>query len=199
MKVIGLGAPDEVQIRFAATEIDVLVDLLREQRADATREAAETYAAAPPGETRAVDDRHDRLRAVEGLLLQLEEPPDDRPGAVLVGPTALMRDVVRDGARQAIRGLEEAHKRYAHHAIPNSGDALVNAAKTAKAWVATLTALDRVDRGWTSDARLLHPRPAWASEEPGARPISTRPAGEAAGRRRARQGGVRERAAGAPA
>lgn len=72
MKVIGLGSPYDVQIRFDASEVDVLVDVLRERRADATRDAASIYATTPSGETEAVDDRHNRLRAVEALLMQLE-------------------------------------------------------------------------------------------------------------------------------
>lgn len=96
MKVIGLGAPDHVRVRFDACEMDVLVDVLREQRANATRDAADTYATTPPAQTRPIDDRHARLRAVEGLLMQLEEqPPHNRPGAVLVGDTELMCDVAR--------------------------------------------------------------------------------------------------------
>jgi hypothetical protein len=91
MKVIGLGAPDDVRVRFAACELDVLVDVLREQRANATRDAADTYATTPPGQTRPIDDRHDRLRGLEGLLMQLEEQPHTRPGAVLVGETDLIR------------------------------------------------------------------------------------------------------------
>jgi hypothetical protein len=43
MKVIGLGAPDQVRVRFDSCELDVLVDVLREWRANATRDAAETY------------------------------------------------------------------------------------------------------------------------------------------------------------
>ncbi|MGH2945353.1 MAG: hypothetical protein ACRDPC_03675 [Solirubrobacteraceae bacterium] len=150
MKVIGLGAPASVRIRFDAYELDVLVDVLREQRADATRDAADTYATTPPTQTRPIDDRHDRLRAVEGLLMQLEEqPPDNRPGAVLVGETDLMCDVARDGAREALRRLQEAHERYTDDgASPQARDALVNATKTAKAWVVTLTAVDQVDHGW---------------------------------------------------
>lgn len=148
MRVIGLGAPDDVRVRFAACEIDVLVDVLREQRANGTRDAADTYATSPPGQTRAVDDRHDRLRAVEGLLMQLEEQPHTRPGAVLVGDTDLMCEVARDGAREALRRLEETHERYEGHATPQTRDALRNAARTAKACLATLTAIDRVDRGW---------------------------------------------------
>jgi hypothetical protein len=149
MKVIGLGAPDDVRIRFDACEVDLLVDVLREHRANATRDAADTYATTRPGQTRPIDDRHDRLRAIEGLLMQLEEqPPDNRPGAILVGETDLMCDLARDGTREAFRRLQEAHERYDDHAAPESRDALVTATRTAKKWVATLTALDRVDHGW---------------------------------------------------
>ncbi len=72
MKVIGLGSPDDLRVRFDATEVDVLVDVLRDLRAKATRDAAETYANTPPRETRPIDDRHDRLRGLEGLLMRLE-------------------------------------------------------------------------------------------------------------------------------
>jgi hypothetical protein len=150
MKIIGLGAPARVRIRFDACELDVLVDVLREQRADATRAAADTFATTPRGQTRPIDDRHDRLRAVEGLLTQLEEqPPDNMPGAILVGETDLMGAVARDGARKALRRLPDTHELYENDgASPQARDALVNATKTAKAWVATLTGVDRVDHGW---------------------------------------------------
>jgi hypothetical protein len=149
MKVIGLGSPDDVRVRFDACEIDVLVDVLRDQRAKATRDAADTYATTPPGQTRPIDDRHDRLRGLEGLLTQLEEqPPQNRPGAILVGDTELMCEVMRDGAREAFGRFGDAHQRYEGHPTPQSRDALLSAAKTAKAWVATLTAVDRVERGW---------------------------------------------------
>ena len=149
MKVIGLGAPQEVRVRFDACEVEVLVAVLREQRAHATRDAAQTYATTPPGQTRAIDDRHDRLRAVEGSLVQLEEqPPDNKPGAVLVADTEFVSEVVRDGAREALRQLDEAYERYEDHATPEARDALLSAATTTQAWVATLTAVDGVDQGW---------------------------------------------------
>lgn len=82
-------------------------------------------------------------------MVQLEEqPPDDRPGAVLVSDTELMSEVVRDGAREALRRLEEAHERYEDHATPEARDALLSAATTTQAWVATLTEVDGVDQGW---------------------------------------------------
>jgi hypothetical protein len=149
MKVIGLGAPDDLRVRFEACEIDVLVDALRGQRAIATRAAAETYCVAP-GQTRMVDDSHDRLRAIEALLIQVEEQPQTPEGAILVGNTQLVGEVVHAGAREALRRLAATHERYQGHTGPQSGDALLDAASTAKAWVRTLVAVDRVELGWDS-------------------------------------------------
>jgi len=73
MSAIGLGSPDELRLHVDACEIDVLVDVLREQRANATRDAAQTYATTSPEHTRTIDDHHHRLRAVEALLVQLDD------------------------------------------------------------------------------------------------------------------------------
>jgi hypothetical protein len=87
MKVIGVGAPEIVRIRFAACELDLLVDVLREQRARATLDAAETYGRVARDDTRSVDDRHDRLRALEAMLMRLEAaPPDDGGDARALRP-----------------------------------------------------------------------------------------------------------------
>lgn len=64
MKVTGLGTPESVRARFRTAEVDVLVDVLRERRAQATREAATAHETVSTS-VRSVDDRHDRLRAVE--------------------------------------------------------------------------------------------------------------------------------------
>jgi hypothetical protein len=148
MRVTGLGAPDSVRVHFRACEVDVLVDVLCEHRAQATRDAAETYATVGAGGTRAVDDRHDRLRSVDALLMQLEDQPHTGRGAVLLGETEVMCDVVHDGAREALRRLGEAHEHYEDRSSPQARDVLLDAAKTAGAWAATLTGFDRVDRGW---------------------------------------------------
>ena len=151
MKVIGLGSPNELRVAFGACELDVLVDVLRDLRAKATRDAVDTYATSVVGDTRRVDDSHDRLRSLDGLLIQLEEQPlDNRPGATVIGATPLMRDVARDGAREALERLHDAHERYEEHVTSGSREALLGAAKTARAWVTTLTAIDHVDLG--SDA-----------------------------------------------
>jgi hypothetical protein len=52
MKVIGLGSPDELRVRFDACELDVLVDVLRDLRAKATRDAVDTCATSVLGDTR---------------------------------------------------------------------------------------------------------------------------------------------------
>lgn len=149
MKVTGLGSPCDVRVRFDPCEIDVLVDVLREQRGDATRDAAGTYTTTPKAESDVVDNRHDRLRAIEELLMQLEgQPEENRPGAILLGETGLMREIARDGAWEALRQLGDTQDRYEDAATRQVGDTLLTAAETAKAWAATLTDLDRVDRGW---------------------------------------------------
>jgi hypothetical protein len=103
--------------------------------ADATRDAAQSYAPTSPGHTRAIDDHHERLRAVETLLVQLEDQPRTAGGASLVGDTQLMCDVVRDGAREALRRVTATYERYEDHASPQSRDTLLNAATTTTAWM----------------------------------------------------------------
>jgi hypothetical protein len=153
MKVIGLGSPDDVRVRFDACEIDVLVDVLRDLRAKATRDAADTYATTSPRNTRPIDDRHDRLRGLERLLIQLEEqPPDSRPGAILVGATPLIRGLAQQGAQEALERLHDAHDRYKDSVTSRSREAFLDAAETANAWVTTLTAVDQVDLAGTPDA-----------------------------------------------
>jgi len=149
MKVIGLGSPDDVRVRFTAREIDVLVDVLRDLRARATRDAAGIYATTSPCDTRPIDDRHDRLRGIEGLLMQLEEqPPESRPGAILVGATPRKRDGAHEAAREALERLRYAHERYEERVTSLSRETLHGAVETAKAWVTTLTAVEQVDLGW---------------------------------------------------
>jgi hypothetical protein len=113
MKVIGFGEPERVRIRFAAAERRILLDVVRDLRAEATVAAAETYREAGQDDARPVDARHDRLRAVEELLVQMEgESPDRHGGVALVAETPLMMDVVRAGAREALRRLNDGHERY---------------------------------------------------------------------------------------
>ena len=149
MKVIGLGSPDELRVTFDDCELDLLVDVLRDLRAKATRDTADTYAAIASCDTRRVDDRHDRLRGVDGLLIQLEEqPPNSGPGATVIGATPLIRDVASGGAREALERLHDAHEHYEEDRTSRSRESLLSAATTATAWVATLTAVDHVDLGY---------------------------------------------------
>ncbi len=148
MKVVGLGAPRSVRIRFQIRELDVLVDVLRELRARATHDASDTYARVPADDARSIDDRHDQLRAIEGMLMQLEEQrPDDTGRVVLVGETAVMEDVVRAGACEALKRLQDGHDGYPAYGGSPAGEALLDAAETAKAWLVTLIGFDHVNNG----------------------------------------------------
>lgn len=147
MKIIGYGDPRSVRIRFQTRELDVLVDVLRDLRADATQQASTTYADAP-GDERAIDDRHDQLRAIEALLIQLEEQRlDDSGRTPVTASTPVMAEVVRAGAREAIRRLGAAHDGYPGFDRDGAGDALIDAAETATAWLITLVSFDRVTNG----------------------------------------------------
>lgn len=148
MKVTGLGTPESVRARFRTAEIDVLVDVLREHRAQATREAATAHETV----STSVRSVHDRLRAVEALLMQLDDQPHTREGVVLFGDTALIGEIVRDGATQALARFVDAHQRYRERARVEAHDRLLTAAVGAQAWVATLVAFDRVNSGWLDDA-----------------------------------------------
>lgn len=147
MKVTGWGNPDQLRIRFARCEGDLLVDALRELRAEATRVAAETHASPDGRDERTVDNRHDRLRAIEGLLMQLEnQSPDAHGRVVLVGDTPVMTDVVLLGGIRALQRLAEAHDRYRDYPNARNREALLSAVNTARAWMVTLTSVDRVDQ-----------------------------------------------------
>ncbi len=147
MKVVGLGAPRRVRIRFQLCELDVLIDVLRDLRGRATRDASDTYAR-PAADEAAIDDRHNELRALEAMLMQLEQTrPDDTGRVVLVGETEVVSDVVRAGAREALKRLEARHDGYPEYGGGPAGAALVDAVETAKAWLVTLVSFDQVNNG----------------------------------------------------
>ena len=149
MKVLGLGSPDELRVRVAHSEREVLVGVLRNLRAGATRAVATVYESTPPERTRQIDDRHDHLRAIDALLVQVDQHgPNDRTEVVVVGDTELMRIVIHDSAREAIRLLQDAHASYEERLTPKTAAALIAAARAALAWTETLIAADRVDLGW---------------------------------------------------
>jgi hypothetical protein len=58
-----------------------------------------------------------------------------------------MRDVARDGVREALERLHDAHERYQEQVTSRSRESLLGAARAVKAWVTTVTAVDRVDLG----------------------------------------------------
>jgi hypothetical protein len=60
-----MGNPDQVRIRFARCEVDLLVDVLRQLRAEATRTAAETYGGPAGRDTR--HSEYEQLRLAVAL------------------------------------------------------------------------------------------------------------------------------------
>ncbi len=125
----------------------MLIDVLRDLRGHATRDASDTYARVSADEA-AIDDHHDELRAIEAMLMQLEQQrPDDSGRIVLVGETEVVSDVLRAGAREALTRLQHGHDGYPAYGSAPAGAALVDAAETAKAWLVTLVSFDQVNNG----------------------------------------------------
>lgn len=147
MKVIGLGGPDLVRVRFPRRELDALVDQLREHRARVAGQANEAYARARHDD-RAIDAAHDELRIAERLLMQLESAPHaaDRP-VELLGATDTLLDIISSGAESALYALRDAHDRFITPGERSDPDALVAAARSAKTWIVLQVALHRVDSG----------------------------------------------------
>lgn len=148
-RVIGLGAPDVVRVRLERCQLDPLVEQLRTQRADATERAADASRQRPHDE-RAIDDCHDELRAIEGMLMQLEAHEVDREGRqTITGPTWLMHDTITGATQRALHRAGAASTTADGPADTLAARAaeLLPALTCAHAWVATLVAFRHVDLG----------------------------------------------------
>jgi hypothetical protein len=155
MTVIGLGSPDEVCVQFSPSQRHVLVEILRAKRAITTRNAVSVYESTPAACTRPIDDCHDQLRAIDALLIQLDEQPASAQ-ATLIGDTDLIRSVVHGSTGAAVEQLHEAEATYREQRCPGTAQALLDAARMTATWTETLVAVDRIDLGWPHDP--LDPR-----------------------------------------
>jgi hypothetical protein len=104
-KVVGLGAPICVRIRFEACEAAVVIDELRaEIIAHETSEADARTAIgdSPPGD----QSRRDRLGELRRMLGQIERDGEPPPAAFeVLWPAALAIDVLRGALREAAERL----------------------------------------------------------------------------------------------
>jgi hypothetical protein len=121
MKVVGVGGPSWMRICLGAGELELVVDELRAQRAQATREVSGVYDH-PHASDRDVDDAHDRLREVEAALMWLEQAEPEADGNTwLMAAAALLEQTVRGVAERAISVLMTEHQRFAHISHTNDG------------------------------------------------------------------------------
>jgi DNA-binding IclR family transcriptional regulator len=79
-----------------------------------------------PHDTRSIDDRHDRLRGLEGLLIQLEEQPHSPTPRLLAlaGQLAARLPIVTRGER-TVHQVQQATGLDAYLVVPSYGDVIV--------------------------------------------------------------------------
>jgi hypothetical protein len=137
-KVVGLGAPVSVRIRFDASELPIVKDALANLIA-ANDPHPLGIAASVDLPSRDTDDQHAELRRMLDTLGR-----DDQPRAEpreVVWPTSLAYGVVRDAARVAAERLREAL------ADAGATEAIQSAAQAFLACAETWTWLQAVDSG----------------------------------------------------
>jgi hypothetical protein len=149
MKVVGTGAPRMLTVRFKPCEIKVLRDELHHRRAVITEAAAaahdRTQAPGAGAGDREVEDRHDELFLISGILDELRAPvPPDQPREV-VAPTWLMGPIIRGAAVDAVERLHDAVTAFSADRGMPPPDEVRAAVDTAGAMVATLIALDHAE------------------------------------------------------
>ncbi len=148
MKVIALGAPVSVQIRFQPCEAAVVVDELRAQVI--AYETAEADARAGIGGSPTGDEgRRDRVGELRQMLCEIERDGElpVEPFEVL-WPAALAIDVLRGALREAAERL---------HASLNdlkATGAIRSALGVVAACLETLESFDAVDNGGLQDVSL---------------------------------------------
>lgn len=150
MKVIGTGSPAMLTLRLEECEIEVLCDELQHRRAvkaEAAAVAHERSAGQGAGAgTREVEDPHDELVVIAGVLDQLSgggRPSDERSGgrAEIVGPTWLLGPSIRGATAEAAHRLLATLDRYRDERACTAEE-MRAAVKTVTAWVETMVDYD---------------------------------------------------------
>jgi len=148
MKVVGLGAPVSVQIRFQACEGAVIADELREQII--VYETAEAEArAGVTGERPDDGGRRDRLGEFRQMLSEIERDGDvpTEPFEV-IWPTVLAYVVLRGALGEAAERLHDTVK------DPKDTDAVRDALSVVTASLDTWEAFRAIDNGGLQDVAL---------------------------------------------
>jgi len=148
MKVVGLGAPVSVQIRFQACEADVIADELRTQ-IDVC-ETADAEARAGVTNERPDDEAcRDQLREFHQMLNEIERDGDVPADPLeVIWPTVLAHDVLRGALGEAAERLHETLK------DPSVTDAIRNALNALAASLDTWEAFRAIDNGGLQDVAL---------------------------------------------
>jgi hypothetical protein len=148
MKVVGLGAPVSVRIRFDACEADLIADELREQISVYETTEAEARAGVI-GEQPDDEARRDLLWEFRRMLALVERDAGvpSEPFEV-VWPTVLAYQVLRGVLGHAAERLQETLQ------DPNSTDAIRDALRVVGALLDTWEAFRVIDNGGLQDVAL---------------------------------------------
>lgn len=149
MKVVGTGAPVMLILRLAPREVEGLRDELFHRRAGKTEAAAIAHERSPGagagGGTPEVEDHHEELVVIAGVLDQLARKEPNSAGRIeIVGPTWLLGPSIRAAAVEAGHRLLDALERFSK-GRGCTADELRNAMANAAAWSESLLAYDYVD------------------------------------------------------
>jgi hypothetical protein len=148
-KVIGTGAPRMLTVRFRPCEVAVVLDELHHRRTVVTEAAANAHAVSTAQDAGAgdqsVEDHHDELLLISGLLDDLHAPaPRDQPREV-VAATRILSPVIRGAAVEAVERLCAAVRRFATDKGECTPEEVRGAVDTAAALSATLIGLDHAE------------------------------------------------------
>jgi hypothetical protein len=133
MKVIGIGAPRELELRLKVCELGVWRALLELTQGEERRRGT----AAP--------DTPSTLLELSRLRQEAAEPhPADQP-LIVAGPTSVLAPLVRAAARKALDDYVANASALIRDAESVAPDRMRASLDSASAWTATLLALHRIE------------------------------------------------------
>jgi hypothetical protein len=156
MKVIGMGAPERLTVRFAPSERALVVDELDHARAGLVDRLAALHGRrADVDHDGLTEECHARLAALHQVLSQIEQHHNVNDTFTVAAPTTFLGSIIRGTARTAAENLVEAVAALdSDQGQGSSRQTLRDAAGTAQAAAATLIAYDLIVRGGTPPASI---------------------------------------------